>query len=414
MTPLSPTLCEQPSPDVLRRLIDQGPTPAAAQPLLSLQGKVGLRVERMHFPGAKPVQVQIRAFANGDVTEVLIGEWVGTQASDVAQAEADRLAKPRRGQGTPHGTAITSDLAHGLVLRRPGFDARLPGLRLLHDAAFARDQLPRLGCAADARVELVAHRLGKRAVLRISGAQGVYYARLRPVTSGSGAAGYAQHLALWQALAGAPGLAVPRPLAFDAPLGLALFARLPGVPPVFRGLDGFRAAQAVMEALHALQILPIDAPLHTAQDELAVLNGWIGRVQAVFPHLATLVAEPLARLHADMAALRPLPPVPCHRDLHEGQILLDQTLAGFLDFDTLRRGDPAMDVGNLQAHLFLAGLRDGLARGAFCTAMDRCLPRLPLARISVWRRAALLRLALIYAVTAEPRAIIHGLIAEAR
>ncbi|MEY4873262.1 MAG: hypothetical protein RLZZ563_2592, partial [Pseudomonadota bacterium] len=43
----------------------------------------------------------------------------------------------------------------------------------------------------------------------------------------------------------------------------------------------------------------------------------------------------------------------------------------------------------------------------------RNLPHVPLSRITLWRRAALLRLAMIYALTAEPRATITALIQEA-
>ena len=65
------------------------------------------------------------------------------------------------------------------------------------------------------------------------------------------------------------------------------------------------------------------------------------------------------------------------------------------------------------AHLVLAGLRSGRSLAAYATAAERSLPRVPLARIALWRRAALLRLAMIYALTAEPRATITALIDEA-
>jgi energy-coupling factor transporter ATP-binding protein EcfA2 len=97
----------------------------------------------------------------------------------------------------------------------------------------------------------------------------------------------------------------------------------------------------------------------------------------------------------------------------EGQILIDRGVAGLLDFDTLRWGDAATDLGNLQAHLVLQGVRSGRSLAAFGTAAERNLPHVPLSRITLWRRAALLRLAMIYALTAEPRATITALIQEA-
>jgi hypothetical protein len=413
MTMMDPVPSDQPTAEDLRGLIGTNLMTDAALQLVSLSVVTGLKVERMHFPNAKPVQLQIRAMGENGSSEVLIGEWMGTRAGDVALTEVARLAKPRRGQAALDGVAIVADAKHGLVLRRPGFDAKLPGLRLLHDAGFAHGRLADLGCDPEASVALVSHRLTKRAVLRISGRDGVRYARLRPVTSGSGRAAYDQHQALGLALQGAASLAIPRALGFDPELGLALFEALPGTPPQFQGLDGFRATKAVMTAVGALQKLEIDAPMHGVQDEWAILQSWATRTAEVFPDLGDQLAVPLARLREDMFALPQRDLVACHRDLHEGQILLHQGRAGLLDFDTLRLGDPALDVGNLQAHLVLASLRDGRPRQAFYSGIEACLPYLPLTRIAVWRRAALLRLAMIYAFTAEPRAIIHSLICEA-
>ena len=412
MTMMETSPCAHPSPETLRSLVTSGVSPKAALPLLSWC-PVSLQVERMHFPATKPVQLHLRAVAADGQSQTLIAEWVGAAVADLAMTEAARLGKHRRGQALPQGLAVAADPPSGLLLRCPGFDAKLPGLRLLHDAEFAREKLAALGCDAGASVTLVAHRLGKRAVLRIIGPHHTRYARLRPVSSASGKVAFEQHRALWSALQRTGNLAIPRPLCFDDGLGLALFETLPGLPPQFQGPEGFRATHAVMTAIVTLQGLDVDAPVHHRDHELAILQNWAQRLAEVFPNLATRLCVPLKRLEQDMAALHPVQAVPCHRDLHEGQILLDKNRAGLLDFDTLRLGDPALDVGNLQAHLILATLRDAKPRRGFVAAMDNAVPHLPLARIAVWRRAALLRLALIYAFTAEPRAVIHGLIEAA-
>ena len=409
-TPLPPG----PTPQILRGLVAHGPSPHAAEPLLDGRALAHLRVDRVHFPGARPVQLHITAQTTGGESQILIGQWVGTAAEDMARAEIARLAKARRGQASLGGAAaITADPAQGLVLRRPGFDTRLPGLRLLHDPACATETLARLGLDPAASLQLVAHRLGKRAVLRITGASGTHYARLRPVTSASGQAAFDQHRALWSAVQGVAGLAIPRPRAFDADLGLALFDALPGTPPSFHSLDGFRATQAVIRATAALQSLPVTAPVHDTEAELTLLADWTARLAPVYPAIARAMVAPLSRLRDDMATLPALPPVLCHRDLHEGQILLDQGCAGLLDFDTLRLGDPALDIGNLQAHLILSSLHIGPSGAAFVTAIDFHLPHLSPGHIGWWRKAALLRLAMIYAFSAEPRSLILALIAKA-
>jgi aminoglycoside phosphotransferase (APT) family kinase protein len=59
-----------------------------------------------------------------------------------------------------------------------------------------------------------------------------------------------------------------------------------------------------------------------------------------------------------LASLPPVVPVPIHRDLHDKQVLVEPGGGiGVLDFDTLALGDPALDLGNLLAHLDLRALQ---------------------------------------------------------
>ncbi len=395
-----------PPPEQLRALLKTGPSLQAVAALIP--GAAGQpTVERVHFPDAKPVQMQIRVRDAAGQSRMIFAEWVGSSAADLARTEAARLAKPRRGQGDAQ-PSVAADPANGLVLRRPGFDTKLPGLRLLHDPVFAADLL-----GPSSQVSLVAHRLGKRAVLRIAGRDDLRYARLRPVTSGSGRDAYDRHVALWAAVQGHQDLSIPRPIEFDPNLGMALFAALPGTPPVFSGRPGFMACQSVTRALSVLQSREVSAPAHSAADEMTILAIWAGRLAQVFPDLAARVQPILDRLGDQLTGLAPAKSVLCHRDLHEGQILLDRERTGLLDFDTLRKGDPALDLGNLQAHLILATLRDGQPRDAFATSLENAA-HVPLPRLSLWRRAALLRLAMIYAFSAEAPAVILGLLAAAK
>jgi Phosphotransferase enzyme family len=328
----------------LRGLLETGPSALAVAALLC--GPTGrLIVERGHFPSIKPIQLQIRAQDDVACSQMLLGERVGAKSTDLAGTEAARLAKPRRGQRVAL-PFVVADPANGLVLRRPGFDTWLPGLWLRHDPVFAADWL-----GAQAQVSLVAHRLGKRAVLRISGPEGLRHARLRPVTSGSGSEAFDRHLALWQAVGGVETLAIPCPISFAPDIGMALFAVLPGDAPVFRGLPEFVACPSVRRAFGGLQALRVPAPHHTAADDIAILRRWAGLLANVFPDMAARVHPNLDRLQRQLIGLAALPPVPCHRDLHEGQMLLNHRQTGLLDFETLRTGDPCLDPGHLQAHL---------------------------------------------------------------
>lgn len=396
-TQMANTAFLAPPPDLLRRLITQGAAPSA-------EGV--LQVTRVHFPSGKPVQFHLHPQGTGAAQTAVLAEWVGPEVDACAKAEAARLHQ--QGQRA----AFSVDADSGLLLRKPGGDARLPGLRLLADPDFAAACLTGLGLKGPFQLHLVAHRLGKRAVLRIRHAGGVAFARLRSPTSPQARLAVARHATLHAALAHRTEIRLPRPIGMDEGLGLALYDALPGRSPALRGLAGFAQTEAIMQALTALQRAEVDAATHGVKDELATLDGWFARLSPVFPEIAAAIEAPLERLRQDMDGLPDRQTVLCHRDLHEGQILIDRGIAGLLDFDTLRWGDAAMDLGNLQAHMILAGVRAGRSLAAYATAAERNLPHVPLNRIAIWRRAALLRLAMIYALTAEPRATIAALIDE--
>lgn len=360
-----------------------------------------LQLGRMHFPSGRAPHAQLHVGARP-----WIAEWIGAATAERVILEEERLARI----GQP--STLRFDAATGLLLRQPGTDAKLPGLKLLADPALSAETLRRLGLKAPFRLELAAHRLGRRAVLRIRHAHGTAFARLRSPTARAGLAAIDRHQALWQALRGRTDLRLPEPLGTDRALGLALYSALPGRALALRGLRGFAEIEAAAKALSALQSVTIDAPLWTVEDELVLLGQWQTRIEVWFPDFGDLLRPKLQALSHDLRALPAMSPVTCHRDLHEGQILSFRGRAGLLDFDTLSRGDPALDLGNLQAHLDFAGLRKSRNFAAYSTAAERIFPQVPLARIGLWRRAARLRLAMIWAFSAEPRAHLLALLED--
>lgn len=396
--------------EAFRAKLREGPSQKAIDALIGA-GAGRPRLERVHFSDRRPVLLQ---YAAGH--ETLLAEWVPDAGKERAAETIRRLCKPRHGQarGCPEARIVAD---RDFILRTSGLDERLPGLRLLYDAEAARDLVGRLEGANPGPItpQLVAHRLGKRAVLRLDAADGKgRYARLRAVKSDTGQVQFARHLALWRALGEHSRLRIPEPLGEDPALGLSLYAPLAGHAPRFFGLDGYAACRDITAALRTLQLLPLtDLPVHDTGAETAILRDWYRRTRSVFPGLAAKIHAPLDRLRTDLAALEPLDPVPTHRDLHEKQIFIAGNAAGILDFDTLSLADPALDIGNLQAHLFLAGLHAGRSLQAFEWALLIGMPDLPVARARLWRRAALLRLAMIYAFSDTAPDILHRLIAEA-
>ena len=85
-----------------------------------------------------------------------------------------------------------------------------------------------------------------------------------------------------------------------------------------------------------------------------------------------------------------------------------------LDFDTYRLADPALDIGNLIAHLRMRGLREN--RGL--TSIEHTFRRSLLSyawpeNVKGWTRAALLRLGCIHAFTSQGPKLARGLFREA-
>lgn len=362
---------------------------------------VSITIERTHFPGNRPIQhVLCGRFRNGR-TETLFAECCPVDPMTHADRVRASLTKSRNGQKSGYdGTAIVLASELGMVLRRPGLDERLPGLRLLHDPAFARVAVRRvLGHDfGPVTAELVAHRLGKRAVLRIRGVGLNVFVRLRAIKSGEGDARLKLHRSLWQSLSDETALRIPKPLGGLPEIGAAFFAVLPGRPADFQSQD----ASAVARAIAALQRLdPHGLPVHSGTDEARILLQWFERCKTGRPDLVRKIAPGLtcliAKLELAANSLRP-----CHRDLHEKQVLVSGGVAGLLDFDTLCLSDPALDVGNLLAHLFFAGQDEEPLRRL-----------IDLPGIGLWRSAALYRLAMIYAFTSTPQSVLDRLIEEA-
>ena len=358
-------------------------------------------LERTHFPGERPVQLVFSAMMTDGRRKTVLAEICPEDPQGRAERLRATLSKSRHGQAAGmDSAAILAVREAGLVLRRPGLDERLPGLRLLHDAAFARAGMTQIlgRDAGPVDTRLVAHRLGKRAVLRIRGLGFEVYARLRPIKSGDGDSRLARHRALWCSLPAQGGLRIPKPLGALPLIGASVFGVLPGLEPDFSGPD----VEAVTRAIAALQALdPAGLPVHTGADEARILAQWLARCEAGRPGLARRIAPALTHRMAELEQAA-APPRPCHRDLHEQQILVSGGVAGLLDFDTLCLSDPALDPGNLLAHLFLAGQDEEPLRA-----------RLDRPGLGLWRSAALFRLAMIYAFTSRPDAVLDRLVEEA-
>lgn len=261
--------------------------------------------------------------------------------------------------------------------------------------------LGELGPAASRR--LLAHRPGRRLVVRVEG-QGTarVFKGMRPRRVSE--MGRRHDLAA-QRLAGSP-LRAPRLLEVDAERAALVFSAAAGGPLALDVAATGRLAE-VGRGLRALQsgAVPDDLPRHDHAAELAVIESFLERVEALGwePH------EAWHRLRLELRRRAPALPVVglrlAHRDLHDGQFLDGPQGLVLLDFDLLCLADPLLDVGNLLAHLELRALQgvhgaDGLGVATGGAALLEGLAAHDAegarARLAWYRAASLARLALVY------------------
>ncbi|WP_025777604.1 phosphotransferase [Brevibacterium sp. VCM10] len=294
---------------------------------------------------------------------------------------------------------------HGVRVLDADRDPKLPGLaRLLADGG-----------------RLVSHRPGKRAVVRLPDGS---FAKC--VRSGRAAAILAGQR---RAQAFAVGFALPEVLAADD--STAVLSRLSGVElhdPARLGEDWKRAWSECLEAWaragssgrsgeagHAGAATGggstgVEVPAHSAASEVQVLTEWQERAANLLGpsrhRVDVLVSDVSAELidQAPETAEGSEPDWgPIHRDLHDKQLMWDPVLGpGLLDVDTACRGERELDLGNLAAHArwrCAQGLwtesEAEVVLDAICTAASASGS--DTARIRTYERAALLRLACVYA-----------------
>jgi hypothetical protein len=425
--PKAHAAAREPEPEILARAMDAAHIGAAlARQTGAAIGE--LRIARTHFSASRPVSIHYQYRLPGQSAfSTLIGEVTGEHTRAHYETERRRLCDPRRAQldQDDHQSLFLLE-DPGLVLLKPGLDPKLAGLRLLHDEAFAINFLARLFdkpvTGSLVSIELKAHRFGKRAVLAAKfwnwqGWNRRVFIRLRPTSYEAGSLAFALHQRLTARHSTSQVIRLPEALAFDADLGAAVFSALPGRPPELTGMKSADDASLCGAALRELRELGLpDGELWTADDEIAGLEQWHARIGRYRADLQKPFQVALDSVSRGLRKLSPAEPAACHRDFHEGQLLIGAGVCGLLDFDTLCRADPGLDIGNFCAHVRLSEIRENGTAQDFETRFRACAGT-GLAgeavRIGAWKRAALLRLAAIYAFSSEQENVVRQLIAEA-
>jgi aminoglycoside phosphotransferase (APT) family kinase protein len=293
-------------------------------------------------------------------------------------------------------------------------DARLPQLELLQDPAHVGRELQRLLKEEPVEVEratVVRHKPGRRCLLR-------YEVRIGPgrdarremlygkaFASGRGAEVHERLRAVASAAACGPGVSIPEPVGYLAPLKLLVQRAVPGEPAHRALLAGDESlAVRIADALHALHQSGVRLERrHGLDDELAPLGGRVERLAASSRELAGRARRCLEL--ADLRAQRSWSWRwrPAHRDFYADQVLVGNHGLSVLDWDDAAMSEPAVDVSNFLAHLRLLALQrlgraDALddVSAAFAERSRRLDGALDPALLRFLGGAALLRLAGIH------------------
>lgn len=284
--------------------------------------------------------------------------------------------------------------------------------------------LPELAALLDARapaLEIVSWRPGRRLVaFERSARAGAPPLVHKLVRAGRGDGARARHALARNAALGA--FTVPALMSEDAgrtPDALA-FAFVAG-----RELDLARDVDRCADigrGLARFQRAPASESLavHTRADELAVLDRAAERWHAAAGELPAGWAHVRAALeHAAHADGRS---VLAHRDLHDGQFLVDGNALALLDFDLLARAEPELDVANLLEHLALCerqavrganAVRVRAAQAALLGALSAAAVELDRSALAFYRAATALRLALVHGLRPRWRTLAEPLSAHA-
>lgn len=278
--------------------------------------------------------------------------------------------------------------------------------------------------------ELVAHRAHRRAVVRFHGTCVGWVKVARPRATARALQRITEIAAALRGRADRPRLPVVRHA--DPVDGVLVLEPVSGqgladllLHPACREAPG-RAGRAVAAAITVLAGADGPGlPQHTLLDEADTLYRWVGAavgagaVRGAAARALRRQAETVTRAVLDLPTRAP---VTSHRDLHEGQVLLqlgELLPVGLLDLDTAASADAVLDTANLLAHLDLLALRHpggadaceefentlvgGLAAAGHPAAAEPV-------RLALLRRASQLRLAAVHAFRPDAELVVPALL----
>ena len=303
---------------------------SGSKDLLGVRQPFRANVIRTHFSAKRPPVFQVRIEEQeNNKANIFHAEFIGRESFTHFQSEQIRLAKSKRNQiGKQDKSSLVDLPGLGLVMRKPGLDAKLPGLELLNNDTLLKELCGRaLGSKTDhisPVAKLISHRLGKRAVLRVDfldRKRKPLYIKLRSTHSSSGRDAFDKHKMLEECFALVPNVDVPKAIFFDSELGAAVYFELSGTRLLFQDCHSYENASLIFSALESFEkIAPKLATTHSSSDELSIAKTWSQRLASIYPDLSPILDKATSSLRKALNTTSKSRA--CHRDFHEGQLII--------------------------------------------------------------------------------------------
>ncbi|MDQ3781216.1 MAG: aminoglycoside phosphotransferase family protein [Chloroflexota bacterium] len=317
-----------------------------------------------------------------------------------------RLSQSEAGQPVT-GTGVPGE-------RLIGSDPALPQLERLRDPKAMTPVLRRALGGEPIEVhaiEVVRHKPGRRCLLRYDLAIGEpdewrrerFYGKT--FASDRGARVHAVTQAIVDAHGFGPAVRLPEQVGYLPHLKLLIQREVLGEPVSSRLLAGdVTLAFGMAEAVHALHVSGLDLGHRHGPDlEFGPLQSRVDQMRGRCPPLAVQAERCLALVEAGRSRIGDWRWCPTHRDCYHEQFLFGSAGLAVLDLDDAAMSEPALDVANVLAHLWLLGLQtrgDPAALApvatAFATMACRLDPDLDHELLRFLEGATLLRLAAIH------------------
>ncbi len=312
--------------------------------------------------------------------DIVPGQWMNDES------ELNRIYTKTLKLCPDTACAIIQSEGNSILLQPHGADRRLPGLA------------PSL---IEPGMTLLVHRPERRAVVRRVSTDGIQFLKLlRPErTTEIAEAG--------RGMESAPGrpFAVPQIIDSNDEKGIIILSQLPG-ESLYDRLNSVSesvwiATGKMLRWLHDSSPKS-NTPIHDATKECGVIDRWINLCCAL-----TRNEPPCLQAHAEniKTALHrnaTEPTALLHRDFYDKQVFVEhENNLGLLDFDTLSRGEAALDIANFLVHLELRTMQNRITTSAAETASSAFLQGYDPSsqvrqRIPPYLNATRIRLACVY------------------